>query len=350
MKISDIDPNLKITTGINEKNITFFDPTKAPFSLHGVIPPDAELDAYHRIPRALAEATNDGVAWLYRNTAGGRIRFRTDSPYAAIKVRYPRMCVMNHMALCGIQGFSLYRVIDGRERYVGSFIPTGATEYENVLYLPRELSDYVLYMPLYNDVGEILIGLDRGSQIEPPAPYRQPVPVVYYGSSITQGGCASRPGNDYQGFVSRELGCDYINLGFSGSAKGETCMAEYIAGLSMSAFVLDYDHNAPDPEHLEKTHEAFFKIVREKNPDLPIVIVSRPQQYLGEDGKRRRAIIRATYERALAAGDGNVYFLDGSTFFEDLPSDDATVDGCHPTDLGFYFMAKKIGEVLRGVV
>jgi hypothetical protein len=118
-----------------------------------------------------------------------------------------------------------------------------------------------------------------------------------------------------------------------------------MAGLEMSVFVCDYDHNAPNPEHLEATHERFFKIVRARRPELPIVMVSKPDFNKGDE--RRRAVIRRTWENALAAGDRNAYFVDGETLFGTKDRDCCTVDGCHPEDLGFYRMAENIHPALR---
>ena len=123
--------------------------------------------------------------------------------------------------------------------------------FEDVLdYSERKMRSFVINFPLYTDVCELYLGLEESAKVEAAPDYEIKVPVVYYGSSITQGGCASRPGTSYQAIISRRLNCDYVNLGFSGNAKGEPAIAEYIAGLEMSVFVYDYDHNAPNPEHL----------------------------------------------------------------------------------------------------
>jgi len=124
-------------------------------------------------------------------------------------------------------------------------------------------------------------------------------------------------------------------------------MADYIAGLKMSAFVLDYDHNAPNVEHLKATHEPFFKTIRKANPNLPILILSKPKYYLTDDDIMRRTIIEQTYKNAVANGDKNVYFIEGNTLMREEIAELGTVDGCHPTDLGFFSMAKRIEPVLK---
>lgn len=351
MKISDIDKNLKVETSLAEKDIRFFDVCDKPFSLYGVSAPNGNPSKFRRMPEDVARKVSDGVYVLHTHTAGGRIRFKTDSKYVAVKAEFPQLSPMSHMAHCGIFGFSLYVTANGKQMYRGSFLPNGKTDYEGVVYLSEEgVKEVTIYMPLYNDVSKVYIGLSDSSELYEADKYAVEKPVVYYGSSITQGGCASRPGNSYQGHISRKFDCNYINLGFSGNARGEQVMADYIAGLDMSAFVLDYDHNAPTAEHLEETHESFFKTVRKANPDLPIIMVTRPKKFLSDDEEKRHAIVKKTYDNAVADGDKNVYFVSGKEFFEVSEFDDATVDGCHPTDLGFFLMAKKLSSVLENIL
>ena len=172
--------------------------------------------------------------------------------------------------------------------------------------------------------------------------------MLFYGSSITQGGCACRTSTCYTALVSRWLDVDHINLGFSGNALGEPFMARYIASLPLAALVLDYDHNAPDAAHLIQTHGPFFDIIRACQPQLPILMMSRPD-FVATDPEMqaRRNAVRATFDRARAAGDQKVWFLDGETLLEGRDRACCTVDGCHPNDLGFMRMALKVEPFLR---
>ena len=171
-------------------------------------------------------------------------------------------------------------------------------------------------------------------------------PFVTYGSSITQGGCASRSGNAYPSILSRRFSYDHINLGFSGSARAEDAIIEYLANLDMSFFIYDYDYNAPSNEHYAATHEKLFKAVRAAKPDLPILILTRPHYYLNSVGVARREIALKTYENAIAAGDKRVWFMDGPQLMA-LCKDEGTVDNCHPTDFGFASMAKTLGDFME---
>lgn len=336
---------------VKEKDVIYYDIRQTPFKIYGFWNPQIN---FHRMPDEVAESVSDAVAVHNKSAAGGRIRFCTDSSYVAIRIKHASYnCGAPGISRQGQLGVDMYMEKDGKDVYFGSFMPPVDMEdgYEGVLYIEDVgVHQITLCMPYVKEVLKMEVGIEEGSVLKEHRPYGQETPIVFYGSSITQGVSASRPGNIYENFISRKLDCDYVDLGFAGSAMGETEIAEYISGLSMSAFVMDYDHNAPDITHLQKTHEPFFKIVRNKNPDLPIILVTRPDAELDEENKARRAVIKETYLNACKNGDQHVYFLEGTTFFSSACHSDCTVDGCHPNDLGMYFIAEKIAEVLKEVL
>ncbi len=343
--ISKIDKNFVLDSSVQRDGVVFYNVTEAPFSVHGLI---RESDAWARMPASVSDNVNDGVKYLAHNTAGGRVRFMTDSPYVIIKTVQPDVSAFSHMAFSGKAGFDLY----SGTKYVKSFIPQIGMKggFEAVIDLgERRERLLTIDFPLYDHVTDLFVGLLGDASLSKAPDYTVKKPIVYYGSSITQGGCASRAGTSYQGFLSRWLDADYINLGFSGSARGEKIMADYIASLDMSAFVLDYDHNAPSNEHLERTHEALFKCVRAAHPDIPIIVMNRPKLYLGAMELNRLNIIMRTVENARASGDENVYFISGKELMA-LCADEGTVDGTHPTDLGFFSMAKALLPVLKSAL
>ena len=349
------DKLMWFSADIKETDAIFHDVRHAPFELYGLYKAQTEPQ-FKRLPDEVGTGISDGIAYLYRNTAGGRVRFATDSPYLILRATMPKVHKFNHMTMVGGAGFDLY--VDDPDTKGSQFIhafkpPVTMTEgYEDIYRGPADgkLRYYTINFPLYNDVNQVFLGLKEGSSLSAGLPYDREKPIVYYGSSITQGGCASRPGNAYEAMICRRLDRDYLNMGFSGSAKGEPAVAEYLATIPMSLFVCDYDHNAPTVEHLAATHYPFYEIIRAKNPDLPYLMISRHAARPSKDADNRRAVIRASYERARASGDKNVYFLDGSTCFPDEWRDSCTVDTCHPNDLGFYFMARTIGNAIAEIL
>ncbi len=353
--IQKIDTNFIIQTTLTKTDIRVYDVCQAPFQVYGLIPPQNKEDRFRRMPLEQAEKVSEGVALLHANTAGGRVRFATNSSYIAIHAELDKVAKFSHMPLSGTAGFDLYATADGREKYLHSYIPPQSIDtdrvYESELVLSESnMQEYTLNFPLYSDVVKLYIILEESAEIQAASEYAVDKPVIFYGSSITQGGCASRPGNSYENIISRRLHMDYINLGFSGKARGELPMAEYIAGMEMSAFVYDYDHNAPDLEHLKNTHEAFFKAIREKKPTLPIICVSKPFGKAQIDIARRE-LIKGNVEKWRASGDDHVYFIDGYSFREAFGAGDSiVVDGCHPNDLGFWCMAELIGNKLQEVL
>ena len=339
-----IDSNFKVETQIDKEDIRFYDVNQKPFEIYGVYYDNGK---FRRLPEEVAESVSSGVLGEHAHCAGGRLRFKTNSPYIAINVKMPYAAKMPHFALTGSTGFDMY-ISDEGEKFVKTYVPPFniSNGYESVAEFGNfNLKEITIHFPLYSVVSEMYIGLKDGSVLEAPQSYKDIKPIVYYGSSITQGGCASRPGNSYENIITRRLNVDHINLGFSGNAKGEDEMAEYISKLDMSVFVYDYDHNAPSVEHLKNTHERMFRIIRNANPDLPVIFMSRPKFYLSDEEKRRLEVIKETYNTAKENGDLNVYLIDGPTLME-LAKDEGTVDGTHPTDFGFYSMAKALGDLL----
>lgn len=345
MKLTEIDKNLLVTTDITEPDIVWLNVRSQPFQIFGILY-DEEEERYVRMPQDIAEQVSEGVAFLNKETAGGRVRFRTDSSFIGIHAVMDNDLTYSHMPLTGQSAFDLYRKKAGASKYTyyHTYVPPVGmqTGYSSPWPTDGAMAEYCINFPSYDRVKELYIALKKDAVLEAPAPYRHQVPVVYYGSSITQGGCASRPGNIYQAIISRDLDTDYINLGFSGSGRAEEAMTDYLAGLEMSVFVCDYDHNALNAEYLQNTHPALYRKIRAKHPTLPIIFVSAPDILLKPEFTLRRDIVKHTYETALAEGDTHVYFIDGSELFAGDHWDACTVDGCHPNDLGFYRMAKRI--------
>lgn len=347
MDISEIDKNFKIETKIERTHLEFLDAETEPFRIYGLL---RENGRFCRMPKAVAESVSKHVHRLYGNTAGGRVRFVTDSPYVAISAEMDGIGKMEHITFAGSAGFDMYIDEGSGQTYYRSFIPSFHMEsgYESVVDFPdRRERIITINFPLYSNVKKLYVGLDSHSMRKAAPDYKYEKPVVYYGSSITQGGCASRPGNCYQNIISRRLDTNYQNLGFSDGARGEEAMAQYIAEQEMSVLVCDYDFNAPDVEHLRRTHLPFYRVIRAKQSKLPIIFVSSAEVLQTPNMEPfwfsdRREVIRETYRTAIAEGDENVYFIDGAELFAGEDWDLCTVDGRHPNDLGFYRMARRM--------
>lgn len=285
------------------------------------------------------------------------MRFSTNSPYIAVRAKFLVVGRASHLTLISTAGFDMYIDGDFGSRYVQEFrMPYKMTDtYEQILWLnSEEMRSYTINFPVHSVVESLEIGLAPNAIVKEAAPYRDIKPVIFYGSSIVHGTAASRPGTIYPAIISRELNVDFRNIGFSGNAKGEPVLAEYLATLPMSVFVCDYDHNSPSLDHLQETHHRFYEIIRKKNPDVPYIMITRPNYWTmiryQEHVLQRRDIIMSSYLKARANGDKNVYFIDGMSFNIAHNQYDMTVDDVHPNDARFMRMADGIGTVIRHVL
>lgn len=356
MDITRIDRNFSASP-VDENGFLFRDAKLEPFILEGLAWFAENNGEYYRLPKSFTTLDiNQGALDLANHTSGVCVRFRTDSPEIALKAEYHAIPDFNHMPRTGIKGFDSYRRCPGEAKYIynNNIKPDSSDSVSGICGTnpEKQLCDWIINFPLYCGVRNVQIGLKAGSVIEPPAPRKVEAPVLFYGSSITQGGCASRPGNNYCSMLCRAIDAPQINLGFSGCGRGEIALAHAIGKLKLSAFVLDYDHNAPTIEHLRATHEPFFKAVRSAQPDLPIIIMTKcdypnydPEKIATAD--TRIDIIRQTYLNAVASGDKNVWFIDGRTLFGEEDRDICTVDNCHPNDAGFYRMYQNVLPTLK---
>ena len=345
MKLSEIDKNFAVAK-VGSTEFVFRSCLDEPFRVYGLRFPNEADPHFMRLPQSLADQVNENVKVLASCTAGGRVRFRTDSAFIAIRARMHNITTAPHFPLTGTAGFDIYA--DGT--YRGTFVPpyeiTDGFE-AKVDLRGKAMREILIHMPLYAGVISLEIGLEPDAEVLPGGEYAHTVPVVYYGSSITQGGCASRPGNSYQNIISRKLDCDHLNLGFSSGALAEHVMIDYLASLPMSVFVMDYDHNAPTPEYLEETHEMMYRRFRAARPEVPMILVTMPKVTATDNSRRRWRTIRNTYEKAKAEGDDKIWFVDGHDMMALFGDDGGLVDDCHPNDLGFLCMARAIGEAVK---
>lgn len=339
------------------EDVVFHDAREDCFQIYGLYEPYSG-GRYCRLPEAVAEATSEKVAKRNYNTSGGRIRFTTDSEYVAIYLKGSKLRDLS---------FDLY--IDDQKEVGGVTSSVFARPlriagyykedtFAGKMYLPEGEHSLTLNLPLLRGFKELYIGLSEGATLKAGLPYRNEKPIVFYGSSITQGVGASRPGLSYPSLVCRRLNAHYVNLGFAGAAKAEEAMIDYLASLDMCFFVQDYDHNAPSPEYLRATHYKLYKRVRETHPDIPILFLSRPgfNTYNATGTLRtnasieRRNVVIDTFRTARAEGDDRVWYIDGESFFSGPDECECTLDGIHPNDIGMLKMADRVHSVMLRIL
>ncbi len=354
MDISKIDKNFN-QASITETDIVWRKATDPAFDLRGVFY-DEEAGCYYRIPREVADQVSPGVKVLARCTVGGRIRFRTNSPYITARVKSLKLNMSWNYSLFARCGLCVYvnGVYDGLFRADFKQWENAENDimYYDGIYRTRETGTYdvEIYMPNYSEtIYDVEIGLKEGCELLPAKPYTYDRPVVIYGTSITQGACVSRAGNDYTSVVSRLCDTDFINLGFSGNGRGEPIMADYLASLDPSVYVLDFDGNVRTLEDLIEVHMPMYRKIRAKHPTTPIIMITVQAMKNGAHmsmTEAKKAVVYQTYLTAKAEGDENVYFIDGTTMYGTEDVDACFSDLLHPNDMGYYRIAKSLQPIL----
>lgn len=357
-RLEDQDPNFRAATVDEESGICWRDAGDDAFTVRGLAWFAENDRRWQRFPDRAEGLVRPPVWELSRHTAGARVCFRSDTTRFLVEATLLQTNIMSHMPLTGSSGLALYEGEPGQQKpWPVAFPQAGEGSYKRSLFedAPKRLRSYTLYLPLYNGLKELRLGLDADAIIEPPPPPVLDKPVVFYGSSITQGGCAHNPGADYPSIIGRLLKLDTINLGFSGNGKGEPEVAELLAEIDAGAFVLDYVANS-GPDGMEATLPTVLNILRAKHPTTPIIIVTRliysqvHRQARGyEMHERQRDICMGIYCQRRTEGDANLHFIDGNSlipFGEDL----AYSDGVHPSNQGFGLMAQRMAPQLHMVL
>jgi lysophospholipase L1-like esterase len=311
---------------------------------------------FDRLP-AKAEGKVRPPVWnLAQDSAGLRVRFVTNARWIRVRwsLRKPQLALL-HMPATGVSGLDLYTRGGGAWKWVACAFPERPEASDRILArgLDGARREYLLYLPLYNGIATLEIGVPKDAALEPAAPEVRK-PIVFYGTSILQGGCASRPGMAYPSILGRRLDWPVINLGFSGNAKTEPELAELLAELDPAVYVLDSLPNLSAQGAAERL-EPFYRTIRKARPLTPIVLVehvyltdapyfaARRQRY-----EEANAVAQALYNKAVAEGDRRLYYLPGHALLG--VDGEGTVDGIHPTDLGFLRMADVMEGPLRRIL
>ena len=308
---------------------------------------------YDRLPARAEGVVRDPVWELSHNSAGMSCRFTTDAP--EIQVRYTLLSPeldMTHMPASGVSGVDLYTLVEHDQwRYIATVRPASQRVRATVARgIAPGRRTYMLNLPLYNGIDSLEIGVTRGAAFEP-IPPRSDKPVVFYGTSVTQGGCASRPGVAFPAILGRRLNVPVINLGFSGNGRMDPEIGRLLTELDAAVFVLDCVANLT-PEQAAQRTEPFVRLLREAKPGTPIVLVENPVfaevLVLPDEMKvhrGRRTAVREAYDRLIASGMKELYYLEGDALLGE--DGEATVDGSHPSDLGMNRYADAFEKVLK---
>lgn len=358
VSLYQLDRNMKI--GHEEsRELTWYSPLEEPFRVSGFAWFDTERK-YRRLPALPEFPIRQEVDALANCTSGGQIHFRTNSRTVSVRVRLTSSSGMYHMPPTGECGVDAYIGGPGEWIHAGTarFQP-GQAAYESGIFDGKQIEprSFLLNMPLYQGVEEVSIGLEAGAEVWAPEPYDSSAKVIVYGTSITQGGCASRPGMSYTNILSRRLHLEFINLGFSGNGKGERELALLAAQIPDPAcFVIDYEANCGGIESYRQTLPLFIETYRQVHPEVPIILISRIphgaelfKPELLEGRMDRKKFQMDLVQELREAGDRNLTFVDGSGLLGSDPGE-TTVDGVHPTDLGFKLMADGLEPAFRQAI
>ena len=321
------------------QNVVYTD--AAEFPLYGKVS-DQTDGRYERLPSCLEGVSREPVWYLGRHSAGLFIRFRSNSTSIHARWESTFNNTMTHMTDTGTKGLDLYTLVDGEWRHVCSAQPQGKkSERRFIGNMDPVEREYMLYLSLYDGVKSLEIGVDEGATLELPAvdsPSREK-PIVMYGTSILQGGCANRPGMAHTNIISRRLDREVINLGFSGNALLDMEIAELMASVEdPGVFVMDYAPNAWD-YLIDERGEAFFRVIREAHPDVPVIFIedvifpySIFDNVILEEVTKKNKAQRRLYDKLKKAGEKNIYYIEAEGMIGE--DGEATVDGTHFTDLG----------------
>lgn len=355
--IGKIDENMKIQT-VNPNAITWHDPKQPPFQISGFAWFEQERE-YIRLPKNPKWPVREPVAYLATNTAGGQIRFRTDATKLAVRVKLKGLANMNHMPATGQCGFDCYIGEPGNQKFVNATRYDHTKDEYDITLFERDNNDLVtitLNFPLYQGVEEVYVGLNQNALVEPPPKYDSDKKLIFYGTSILQGGCASRPGMAYTNIMSRHINLEFINLGFSGNGKGDESLARLISEIeNPGLLVLDYEPNCTT-EMYKETLPRFIEIYRQTHPTVPILVISKfpyagevVNRGLYEERMERLVFQKQLIEELRANGEQNIHFYEGTHLLGE-DGHEKTVDGVHPTDIGFMEIAQKLIPVVKELI
>ena len=325
------------------------------FLLEGTFIHDSlKENRYDRLPASYKEIVREPVWDLSKHSSGLSIRFLSNSSVITAKWEVLNNFSMDHMPDTGIKGVDLYFKDNDEWQYINTGVPVGFNnEYKLVENMENELREYKLFLPLYDGIKNIEIGVDSISYIKRPK-INEKKPIVFYGTSITQGACASRPGMAHTNIISRQLDRDVINFGFSGNGRMEKSIANLISDSNPIFYVIECMPNMYPPDLVSSNTIPLINTIRAKDSDTPIILVdlfTSPLTALDKNAIRGTSemnnALKSQYDKMINSGYNNIIYLETQSA---LGNDfEGTVDAVHFTDLGFIrysdFLVKKFEEL-----
>ncbi|GMU86773.1 MAG: hydrolase [Ignavibacteriales bacterium] len=315
------------------------------FTVEGLGSPDSLRESpYDRMPVAWKDKVRKPVWELSKNTAGVTVRFYSNTTSIRFKWTVLNDLKMSHMAETGIKGIDLYAKSDNKWVYINTARPKGkSSEHKMITDMTQQTREYLLYLPLYDGVTELEIGVDSLSSFAAPERNTEK-PIVYYGTSIAQGGCASRPGMAHTNILSRMMDVEIINLGFSGNGRMEMPIAEFMAETDAKYYILDNIPNMKLEEVLSNVR-PFVAYIRGKHPETPIIFIesflfanTALEKGSHKQISEKNRALRGEYKKLQSEGVKGLHYISLDSMHAALA--EGTVDGVHLTDLGFMRFAE----------
>jgi hypothetical protein len=336
----------------NQKNslVKYYDAKN--FTIEGVAFTDSVKEfVYQRFPVSYKNKLSEDVWGLSKSSAGIAIRFLSNSTSIQVKWQLAGELTMNHMAETGIKGLDLYYKSNGQWLYLNTARPEAVkNEFRLIENMHPSMREYKLYLPLYEGVLQVEIGVDQAAEITAPTIQNKPA-FVFYGHSITQGGCASRPGMAYTNIIGRKLDRNCLNFGFSGNGKMDAAVAELIASINAACYIIDCTATM-SPAEINQNAWPMVKIIRAKHAAVPILLIEAlaPEKTQLDDSAKlacrlKNAALLSQFNQMQKAGIRGLFYIKTNAA---LGNDhEGTVDGVHFTDLGFMRFATFLIDKLK---
>ncbi len=328
-------------------------------SVNGLIWFEQNGKEFIRLPLSQKDIIPEGVWTRSLCPASVRIRFQTDSTSLKLKMNHglEKETARANLSSMASHGVDLYIGCPGQKSFWKSSYPKPKSQEYEITYFegfPSQMRELTFYLPIYGEMAELKIGIDTGAKILKPTDYQIKKPIVFYGTSITQGACASRGSNNFVSLAERRLNADVINFGFSGMGRCEPIMAEIMSQIDASIYVVDCVANMT-AELMTQRYENFVRTLRKEKPEIPVLLMTKihfAKEILPEEAdiyQKQNQPVFDTYNKLKQQGDKNIYLFDSGEIIKP-GGDHPTVDGVHPTDRGFYMLADalvpKLTEIL----